>query len=89
MKGVKATKRIEIDLKDLFKNPMNLDLLLSQLESDELYQLIGASFIHLLRHYLNGADIEFNKTKEMKDVLTRIWKKVEKDLISSYNICRK
>ena len=82
-------KKIEIDLQELFRDPLMLSLVLNELNSEQLYQLIGSSFIYIIRKNLNGKDIEFNKPDEIKQALNKIWKKVEKDLISSYNICGK
>ena len=82
-------KKIEIDLQELFRDPLMLTLVLNELNSGQLYQLIGASFIMILKHFANGEDIEFNKPDEIKQALRTIYKKVEKDLISSYNICGK
>lgn len=82
-------KKIEIELQELFRDPLMLSLVLNELNSEQLYQLIGCSFIYIIRKNLNGKDIEFNKPDEIKQALNKIWKKVEKDLISSYNICGK
>lgn len=82
-------KKIEVELKDLFKNPMYLSLVLSQLNDKELYHLIGASFIFIMRQELNGEDIEFGKPDEIKRALNKIWKRIEKDLLLSYNVCGK
>ena len=82
-------KKIEVELQELFRDPLMLTLVLNELNSEQLYQLIGASFIMMLKHSTNGKDIEFNKPDEIKQALNKIWKKVEKDLISSYNICGK
>ena len=82
-------KKIEIGLKDIFREPNYLAIILSNLNKEELYTLIGCSFIHLLKHYLNGEDIELNSPKEFKDVINRIWKNVEKDLLLGYNNSRK
>ena len=82
-------KKIEIDLQELFRDPLMLTLVLNELNSGQLYQLIGASFIMILKHFANGKDIEFNKPDEIKQALNKIWKRIEKDLLSSYNICGK
>lgn len=82
-------KKIEVELQELFRYPLMLTLALDQLNSEQLYQLIGCSFIHILRNNLNDKDIEFNKPDEIRQALNKIWKKVEKDLLSSYNICGK
>lgn len=82
-------KKIEIELQELFRDPLMLSLVLNELNSEQLYQLIGCSFIYIIRKNLNGKDIEFNKPDEIKQALNKIWKKVEKDLLSSYNICGK
>ena len=82
-------ERIEIELKDLFRNRKYLDMLLSNLNSTELYQLIGYSVIELIRYYCKGNDIDLSKPKEFKDVINRIWKNVEKELLLSYNNARK
>lgn len=82
-------KKIEIELKDLFNNPIHLSLVISQLNTNELYKLIGCSFIGIIRQELNGKDIELGKPDEIKQSLNRIWKRIEKDLLLSYNICGK
>ena len=82
-------KKIEVELQELFRNPLMLDLVLNGLNSEQLYQLIGCSFIYIIGKNLNGKDIEFNKPDEIRQALNKIWKKVEKDLLSSYNICGK
>ena len=81
--------KIEIELEELFRKPMYLDMLMNQLNNGELYQLIGVSFIHILRNNLHGKDIEFNKPEKIRQALHGIWKKVEKDLLMSYNECGK
>lgn len=82
-------EHIEIELKDLFRNPTYLALILNKLNKEKLYALIECSFITLLRLYLNGKDIDFSKPKEFTDVINRIWKNVEKELLLSYNRCGK
>ena len=82
-------KKIEVELQELFRNPLMLDLVLNELNSEQLYQLIECSFIYIIRKNLNGKDIEFNKPDEIKQALNKIWKNVEKDLLLSYNNARK
>ena len=82
-------KKIEIELQELFRDPLMLTVFLNELNSEQLHILIGCSFIRIIRNNLNGKDIELNKPDEIKQALNKIWKKVEKDLLSSYNICGK
>lgn len=82
-------KKIEVELQELFRDPLMLTLVLNELNREQLYALIGGSFIMLLKHSTNGKDIEFNKPDEIKQALNKIWKNIEKDLLSSYNICGK
>lgn len=82
-------KKIEIELQELFRDPLMLTLVLNQLNNEQLYQLIGASFIMTFKHSTKGKDIEFNKPDEIKQALNKIWKRIEKDLLLSYNNCGK
>ena len=82
-------KKIEVELQELFRNPLMLSLVLNELNNEQLHILIGCSFIRIIRNNLNGKDIELNKPDEIKQALNRIWKRIEKDLLLSYNICGK
>lgn len=82
-------KKIEVELQELFRNPLMLSLVLNELNNEQLHILIGCSFIRIIRNNLNGKDIELNKPDEIKQALNMIWKRIEKDLLSSYNICGK
>ena len=82
-------KKIEVTTDELFENPTILALLLSSLTSGQVTQLVGCSMIYLLRKERNGEDIELGKPDEIKQALNRIWKRIEKDLLLSYNICGK
>ena len=81
--------RIKLTTDELFEDPNNLALLLSSLTCNQVKQLIGCSMIYLLHKECNGKDIEFGKPDEIKQTLNRIWKRIEKDLLLSYNDCRK
>ena len=81
--------RIELTTDELFEDPNNLALLLLSLTCSQVEQLIGCSMIYLLHKECNGKDIDLSKPKEFTDVINRLWKNIEKDLLLSYNNARK